>query len=121
MFSDRDIESKREEVASALAGADVFFGSLLFDFDQVAWLKEAVAKIPTRFVFESVLELMSTTSVGSFEMKPSPDGQKAGPPPVVKAILAKFGSGKEEDKLIGYLSFLKIGMGQTHATCHVKG
>ena len=42
-------------------------------------------------------------------MKPAPDGQKAGPPPAVKAILSKFGSGKEEDKLVGYLSFLKIG------------
>ena len=109
VFSDRDIEANREAVAAALEGADVFFGSLLFDFDQVEWLQEAVAKIPTRFVFESALELMSTTSVGSFEMKPAPDGQKAGPPPAVKAILAKFGSGKEEDKLVGYLSFLKIG------------
>jgi magnesium chelatase subunit H len=109
VFSDRDIDANREEVAAALEGADVFFGSLLFDFDQVEWLQAAVAKIPTRFVFESALELMSTTSVGSFEMKPSPDGAKAGPPPAVKAILAKFGSGKEEDKLVGYLSFLKIG------------
>ena len=109
MFSDRDIESRREEVAAALDGAEVFFGSLLFDFDQVEWLRDAVEKIPTRFVFESALELMSTTSVGSFEMKPAPDGKKAGPPPAVKAILAKFGSGKEEDKLVGYLSFLKIG------------
>ena len=109
VFSDRDIESRREEVAAALDGAEVFFGSLLFDFDQVEWLRDAVEKIPTRFVFESALELMSTTSVGSFEMKPAPDGQKAGPPPAVKAILAKFGSGKEEDKLVGYLSFLKIG------------
>ena len=109
VFSDRDIESRREEVAAALDGAEVFFGSLLFDFDQVEWLCDAVEKIPTRFVFESALELMSTTSVGSFEMKPAPDGKKAGPPPAVKAILAKFGSGKEEDKLVGYLSFLKIG------------
>jgi len=46
--------------------------------------------------------------------------QKAGPPPAVKAILAKFGSGKEEDKLVGYLSFLKIGMGQTDTVRHVK-
>ena len=109
VFSDRDIESDKEAVQAALDGADVFFGSLLFDFDQVEWLREAVDKIPTKFVFESALELMSTTSVGSFEMKPAPDGKKAGPPPAVKAILAKFGSGKEEDKLVGYLSFLKIG------------
>lgn len=32
-----------------------------------------------------------------------------GPPAPVKAILSKFGSGKEEDKLAGYLKLLKVG------------
>ena len=32
-----------------------------------------------------------------------------GPPPAVKALLSKFGSGREEDKLQGYLKMLKIG------------
>ena len=36
MFSDRDIVSQRPKVEAALAGADVFFGSLLFDYDQVS-------------------------------------------------------------------------------------
>jgi magnesium chelatase subunit H len=108
VFSDRDIEGRREELEAALDGADVFFGSLLFDYDQVEWLRSRIADIPLRFVFESALELMSCTSVGSFQMA-APSGQKAGPPPAVKAVLAKFGSGKEEDKLVGYLSFLKIG------------
>ena len=45
--------------------------------------------------------------VGSFQM--APGGKKAGPPPAVKKVLSLFGSGKEEDKLAGYLSFLKIG------------
>ena len=108
VFSDRDIENKRGEVEAALDGADVFFGSLLFDYDQVEWLRTRVEDIPLRFVFESALELMSCTSVGSFQMA-APGGQKAGPPPAVKAVLSKFGSGKEEDKLVGYLSFLKIG------------
>lgn len=35
VFSDRDILGKRAEVEAALQGADVFFGSLLFDYDQV--------------------------------------------------------------------------------------
>jgi magnesium chelatase subunit H len=35
VFSDRDIASQRPRVEAALAGADVFFGSLLFDYDQV--------------------------------------------------------------------------------------
>ena len=35
VFSDRDITDKRAEMEAALQGADVFFGSLLFDYDQV--------------------------------------------------------------------------------------
>lgn len=35
VFSDRDITDKRPEMEAALQGADVFFGSLLFDYDQV--------------------------------------------------------------------------------------
>ena len=108
VFSDRDIDGRREELEAALEGADVFFGSLLFDYDQVEWLRERIADIPLRFVFESALELMSCTNVRSFQMA-APGGKKAGPPPAVKAVLSKFGSGKEEDKLVGYLSFLKIG------------
>ena len=34
VFSERDIAAKPGEVAAALDGADVFFGSLLFDYDQ---------------------------------------------------------------------------------------
>ena len=110
VFSDRDITGKRRnELERALDDADVFFGSLLFDYDQVEWLREKMEKIKTKFVFESALELMSETNVGTFEMKPGKDGAKAGPPPAVQKILKKFGSGKEEDKLVGYLSFLKIG------------
>eukprot|EP00889_Picochlorum_renovo_P008197 jgi/Picre1/35227/NNA_002689.t1 len=60
-----------------------------------------------QFIFESSLELMSSTKVGGFQM--APGGQKSGPPPAVKKVLNLFGSGKEEDKLVGYLSFLKIG------------
>jgi magnesium chelatase subunit H len=36
-------------------------------------------------------------------------GGSKGPPPAVKKVLAMFGSGREEDRLTGYLSFLKIG------------
>lgn len=35
VYSDRDIADKRAEMEAALQGADVFFGSLLFDYDQV--------------------------------------------------------------------------------------
>ena len=108
VFSDRDVTARRSEVEAALDGADVFFGSLLFDFDQVEWLRERVAAVPVRLVFESALELMSSTQVGDFNMQSEP-GEKKGPPPVVKKVLSLFGSQREEDKLVGYLSFLKIG------------
>eukprot|EP00892_Ulva_mutabilis_P009150 jgi/Ulvmu1/6607/UM003_0244.1 len=110
VFSDRDISNpdRRAALGAALADADVFFGSLLFDYDDVEWLKGRVADVPLRFVFESALELMSETRVGAFEMA-APGGKKAGPPPAVKKLLGLFGSGREEDRLSGYLSFLKVG------------
>lgn len=107
VFSDRDIEPKRAEIEAALASADVFFGSLLFDFDQVEWLRKRIENLPLRFIFESSLELMSCTKVGGFAM--AAGGKAAGPPPAVKKVLSMFGSGREEDKMVGYLSFLKIG------------
>ncbi|GAB4822001.1 hypothetical protein N2152v2_009047 [Parachlorella kessleri] len=107
VFSDRDIGPRQAEIEAALRGADVFFGSLLFDFDQVEWLRERVGQVPVRLVFESALELMSSTQVGSFKM--GDGGKSKGPPPAVKKVLSLFGSGREEDKMVGYLSFLKVG------------
>lgn len=68
VFSDRDIASQRQEIEAALHGADVFFGSLLFDYDQVEWMKERIQQIPVRLVFESALELMSMTQLGTFQV-----------------------------------------------------
>ena len=105
VFSDRDLAAKPEAVEAALAGADAFFASLIFDYDQVLWLRQRVAQIPIRLVFESALELMSLTQLGKFAIGDKPKGM----PKPVQFILSKFGSGKEEDKLAGYLSFLKVG------------
>lgn len=58
-------------------------------------------------MFESALELMGSTQVGSFQL--GAGGQSKGPPPAVKKVLSLFGSGREEDKMVGYLSFLKVG------------
>ena len=71
VFSDRDIISRGQEVEAALQGADVFFGSLLFDYDQVEWMKERIQLVPVRLVFESALELMSMTLLGSFQARAS--------------------------------------------------
>ena len=105
VFSDRDLTNKRTEVEAALDGADVFFGSLLFDYDQVVWLRDRISQIPIRLVFESALELMSLTKLGDFAIGDKPKGM----PKPVKFILDKFSNGREEDKLAGYISFLKIG------------
>jgi magnesium chelatase subunit H len=108
VYTDQDVVNQPDAVAAALAEADVFFGSLIFDFDQVTWLRERIERVPTRFVFESALELMALTQVGSFTMAGG-GGEGSGPPPAVKALLSKFGSKKEEDRLKGYLNFLKVG------------
>lgn len=41
VFSDRDIVSRKADITAALDGADVFFGSLLFDYDQVCNVLQA--------------------------------------------------------------------------------
>ena len=119
-FSDRDITTSPSVVEAALQSADVFFASLVFDYDQVVWLRERVRDIPIRLVFESALELISLTQLGKFVIgdkrrdPASPSGARErssekGMPKPVKFILSKFGNGKEEDKLAGYISFLKTG------------
>ncbi|MCT7958608.1 magnesium chelatase subunit H [Laspinema palackyanum] len=105
VFSDRDLTAKPEEVATALQEADVFFASLIFDYDCVIGLREKVRQIPIRLVFESALELMSLTQLGKFAIGDKPKGM----PKPVQFILSKFSSGREEDKLAGYISFLKTG------------
>jgi magnesium chelatase subunit H len=105
VFSDRDISTQPETIAAALEGADVFFASLIFDYDQVLWLRQWAASIPIRLVFESALELMSLTRLGQFSMGEQPKGM----PKPVKFILEKFSNAREEDRLAGYISFLKVG------------
>jgi magnesium chelatase subunit H len=105
VFSDRDLVERPETVAAALANADAFFASLIFDFDQVEWLRQHVGAIPIRLVFESALELMALTCFGRFTI----GGSSAGMPRPIQALLAKFGSGREEDKLAAYVGFLKVG------------
>lgn len=93
----------------AVKNADAFIGSLIFDYDDVQVVEKLLEQVKgPRLIFESATELMSFNKVGSFSMEPKGDGP-AGPPPVVKAILSKFSSGKEEDKISGYLKMLKIG------------
>ncbi|WP_204104105.1 MULTISPECIES: magnesium chelatase subunit H [Spirulina sp. CCY15215] len=104
-FSDRDLATQPDTVTESLKNADVFFASLLFDYEQVIWLRERVQEIPIRLVFESALELMSLTKLGKFAIGDKPKGM----PKPIQFILSKFSSGREEDKLAGYISFLKIG------------
>jgi magnesium chelatase subunit H len=105
VFSDRDLTASSDKIEIALQSADVFFASLIFDYDQVIWLRERVKHIPIRLVFESALELMSLTQLGKFVIGDKPKGM----PKPVQFILSKFSNSREEDKLAGYLSFLKTG------------
>ena len=105
IYSDRSLSQEPEIIENALKDADVFFASLIFDYDQVIWLRERAENIPIRLVFESALEFMSLTRLGKFVIGDKPKGM----PKPIKFILSKFSSGKEEDKLAGYLSFLKTG------------
>ncbi|MBE9042055.1 magnesium chelatase subunit H, partial [Oscillatoriales cyanobacterium LEGE 11467] len=105
VFSDRDLATQADTVAAALQEASVFFASLIFDYDRVIWLREKVQHIPIRLIFESALELMSLTQIGTFKIGDKPKGM----PKPVKFILGKFTSQREEDKLAGYISFLKTG------------
>jgi len=105
VFSDRDLVDAPGTVAAALLEADAFFASLIFDFDQVEWLRQHAQRIPIRLVFESAIELMQLTCFGRFTIS----GSGAGMPRPIQALLAKFGSGREEDKLAAYLGFLKVG------------
>jgi magnesium chelatase subunit H len=93
----------------AVREADAFIGSLIFDYDDVLAVQSVLSEVQgPRLVFESATELMELNKVGSFSMMPGKEGP-SGPPPVVQAVLSKFGSGKEEDKLAGYLKLLKVG------------
>jgi magnesium chelatase subunit H len=105
VFSDRNITTNADVVEASLQEADVFFGSLLFDYDQVLWLGDRISHIPIRLVFESALELMSLTQLGAFAIGDKPKGM----PKPIKFILDKFSQGREEDRLAGYISFLKVG------------
>lgn len=105
VFSDSSLTTEPAVIEEALKDADVFFASLIFDYDQVLWLRERTSSIPIRLVFESALELMSLTQIGAFKIGDKPKGM----PKPVKFILDKFSNGREEDKLAGYISFLKVG------------
>jgi len=63
VFSDRDLTTNPGAVETALEDASVF-GSLLFDYDQVLWLRKRLKHIPIRLVFESAIEL-SLTQLGA--------------------------------------------------------
>ncbi|KAL7541039.1 hypothetical protein ACHAXR_010578, partial [Thalassiosira sp. AJA248-18] len=113
VFADSDIQSNKQSFTTAVSNADLFIASLIFDYDDVvaisALLDEHVQGGP-RLLFECATELMSYNRVGSFNMAGSGDGGgPSGPPPAIKAILSKFSSGKEEDKINGYLKLLKVG------------
>ena len=60
--------------------------------------------------------------MGSFTMGAGEgDKGRKGPPPVVQKVLSMFGSKREEDKMVGYLSFLKVWGGGLEVTARKGG
>lgn len=113
IYTDTDINDRPQEVEKALASSNVLLCSLIFDYFNVKWIKQRIVdyKIPSRFCFESALELMSENSVGQFNMKSTSTTSSAGMPAPIKIIFNNLlgTSNREEDKLAGYLKLLKIG------------
>jgi len=138
VFSDQDIRKPTSKFREAMQSCDMFIASLIFDYDDCLAVADLLERyndrIQSRLIFESATELMKFNQLGSFnmisddgvvtvdtsspyteeEMKGMDDSSKTtttapGPPPAVKAIISKFSSGKEEDKLQGYLQLLKFG------------
>ena len=54
-------------------------------------------------------EMSEAVTCNAIATQMDPSGKSKGPPPAVKKVLSMFSSGKEEDRMVGYLSFLKIG------------
>ena len=110
VFADSDIQTKPKQFASAVKESDIFIASLIFDYDDVVavtnLLDEESSGPTSRLCFECATELMAYNHIGTFSME---SNEQSGPPPAVKAILNKFSSGKEEDKINGYLKLLKVG------------
>ena len=121
VFADSDIQTRSKQFAQAVSSADIFIASLIFDYDDVVAItnlldeqdeKNNKKNSGPRLLFECATELMSYNHIGTFSMSSGSEGENStpsGPPPAVKAILSKFSSGKEEDKINGYLKLLKIG------------
>jgi len=113
VFADSDIQTKPEQFAAAVNDSDIFIASLIFDYDDVVavtnLLDEESSGPTSRLCFECATELMTYNHIGTFSMESNSDEPPSGPPPAVKAILNKFSSGKEEDKINGYLKLLKVG------------
>jgi len=114
VFTDRDLqdETGRQYLAQVLRETDAVLCSLLFDYDAVEWLRDHIRSIPLRFVYECSLELMSCTQVGAFTMGDAKrgDAKSSSLPAALRMVLRKLGlAGREEDKMAGYLSFLKTG------------
>lgn len=116
VFTDNQLDTDKPRLLRALRDADAVLCSLLFDYDQVEWLVANLPRSAVVFVFESALELMSTTRVGSFTMGSASasaslsNRSKQAPkmPDAVRLVLQKLGLvGREEDKFSSYLALLK--------------
>ena len=86
----------------------MFFGSLLFDFDQVQWLRTKASRSYVGFKFES-----ARANVDNVRGILRDEACRMVRKPARHQREGQFSASlkrQEEDKLVGYLSFLKIGL-----------
>ena len=76
----------------------------------IPWLAPKVSpRLPTKFPLGCPQDLSGLPKSCSLLQMGSSGGKSKGPPPAVKKLLGLFGSQREEDRMVGYLSFLKLG------------
>ncbi len=110
VFTENDLGPRgrcADDVEQALSDAKAVVASLVFDYDQVEWLRARLPSDASIFVFESALELAAETRVGEFSMAGAAGAASKGMPKPLANILRKLGVvGREEDKLAGYVQML---------------
>jgi hypothetical protein len=100
VFADNEIHTSPTQInpifQKTMENADIFVGSLIFDYDDASAVESLLHHVKgPKLLFECSSELMAHNEIGSFSMERK-DGDVAGPPEPIKALLSKCISGKEE-------------------------
>jgi len=109
VYADVAIDKTPELLASAIAGCDCFFATLINSSEHARWLAAQVEKSQpeTVLVFESMPEIMELNKLGAYTIRKA-DGSKGEMPKPVKALANLLVKGREEDAFYGYIKLQKF-------------